>query len=100
MLNLPSANVHMAPETWGPTAHLLHPRRSLTGDKLNADSNMTKDQETLQKQAYLPFGGGRHLYPGRHYVFAEALDTIAALLLGYEITGEDGGTLKMSVMRL
>ena len=99
MLNMPSAIAHMAPETWGTSANVFDPRRFLKSDKTDAASNVTQEQEKLQKQAYFPFGGGRHLCPGRHYLFAEALGTIAALLLGYEITGEDGGTLTMPVMR-
>lgn len=94
MLNMPSSIGHNAQEIWGPTAGLFDPRRFI-----KQGEDITKEQEKLQKKVYFPFGGGRHLCPGRHFVFAEALGTVAALVLGYDITGEDGERLKMPLMR-
>ncbi|KAI9818750.1 MAG: hypothetical protein M1827_007570 [Pycnora praestabilis] len=99
MLNVPSSIAHNSPEVWGPTVNVYDARRFLKRDETDADSDVTKDQKKLQKTAYFPFGGGRSLCPGRHFVFAEALGTVAALVLGYEITGEDGDTLKMPIKR-
>lgn len=99
MLNMPTGIAHNSPETWGPTANVFDPRRFLPRDDTDADSDAIKEQKKLQKKAYFPFGGGRHLCPGRHFVFAEGLGTIATLVLGYEITCEDGGMFKMPIKR-
>lgn len=99
MLNMPTGIAHNSPETWGPNANVFDARRFIPRDDTDADSDVMKEQEKLQKKAYFPFGGGRHLCPGRHFVFAEGLGTIATLVLGYEITGEDGGMLKMPIKR-
>lgn len=40
-----------------------------------------------RKQAYVPFGGGKHLCPGRHFAFAENLGFLAAMVLGFELDG-------------
>lgn len=99
MLNMPTGIAHNSLETWGPSANVFDARRFLPRDDADGLSDAMKEQDKLQKKAYFPFGGGRHLCPGRHFVFAEGLGTIATLVLGYEIRGEDGGVLKMPLKR-
>ncbi|KAG9230466.1 cytochrome P450 [Amylocarpus encephaloides] len=57
-----------------------------------------KDSDRTQKKAYFPFGGGKHLCPGRNFAFAEILGTVAIMVLGFEVRGVDGEVLKVPVM--
>lgn len=98
-LNMPTGIAHNSTETWGPTANVFDARRFLSRDASEVESGEMKELEKLQKKAYFPFGGGRSLCPGRHFVFAEGLGTIAALVLGYEISREDGSIFTMPIKR-
>jgi len=58
-----------------------------------------KVDDELRKAGYIPFGGGKHLCPGRNIAFAEILGTLAALLLGFEVRGTDGGLIQVPSRR-
>lgn len=40
--------------------------------------------------AFFPFGGGKHICPGRHFATAEIEGLVVALVLGFEIRDADG----------
>lgn len=82
-IQMPSMITSYAPATWGKDAHMFDPRRFI--------GNKEKERERLQKRAFTPFGGGKHLCPGRHFAYAEILGTVAALVLGFEIMTPEGG---------
>lgn len=86
---MPSLTLNFAEETWGKDSHLFEPRRFM---------NLSREQERLQSRAANPFGGGKHLCPGRHFAYAEILGTVAALVLGFDIETPEGG--RLSVPRL
>lgn len=104
---LPSSLHHTSPEIWGGNAAVFEPGRwlkdstsssaipSVPGQKLPSsaaeekDGKESKEAERLQKKAFFPFGGGRHLCPGRHFAFAEILGMIALLVVGYEVVMAD-----------
>ncbi|KAJ0164669.1 7-alpha-hydroxycholest-4-en-3-one 12-alpha-hydroxylase [Colletotrichum tanaceti] len=74
-----SASVtHFMPEVWGPDAALFRPERFLDVDPR---------QEKRRRGAMIPFGGGRHLCPGRYFAQTETLGFVSALALGYDVAG-------------
>lgn len=83
-----SSITHNSMAVWGPTANTFEPRRFI--DLGNGE----KAAEKLQKKAFIPFGGGKHYCPGRHFAFAEILGTIALLVLGFEIEESGGGPVR------
>jgi cytochrome P450 len=93
-IQMPSGIVHVATENWGADAHAFDPRRFVKAEKKEFSSAKSQaEQEKLQKKSFYPFGGGRHLCPGRHFAYAEILGAIAVLLLGYDITDANGGII-------
>lgn len=80
-IQMPSTITSYASATWGTDGHIFDPRRFIT----------SKERERQQKRAFTPFGGGKHLCPGRHFAYAEILGATAALVLGFEILTPEGG---------
>jgi cytochrome P450 len=81
ILQTPASITHTSPSIWGPTSPIFDPRRFMNlgdGDKA---------AEKLQKKAFIPFGGGKHYCPGRHFALAEILGFIAVMVLGFDIEG-------------
>ncbi|CAN8100566.1 unnamed protein product [Discula destructiva] len=50
-----------------------------------------------RKQSYMPFGGGRHLCPGRHFAFAENLGFLAAMVVGFQLDGLKQENVRMGL---
>jgi cytochrome P450 len=90
MVQMPSGVLHKDTKTWGSDALEFNPRRFLKNKTSDVESNQ---QEKQQRRAYNPFGGGKHLCPGRHFAFAEILATVAMLLLGFDIVAPEGMSL-------
>lgn len=89
---MPAKVVHRNPSVWGDDADSFNARRFVT----SADSgDEDKDVERLRKAAFVPFGGGRHLCPGRKFAFSENLAFVAALVMGFEIEGLREDRIKM-----
>ncbi|CZR64378.1 related to cytochrome P450 7B1 [Phialocephala subalpina] len=80
----PARILHLSREIWGEDAEAFRHERWLA---------LTK----VQKRAFIPFGGGKHLCPGRDFAFAEIVGTLAVLILGFEITGSDGDVVRIPV---
>lgn len=53
-------------------------------DRFTPDKEVGKEARQ-RKQSYIPFGGGKHLCPGRHFAFAENLGFLAAMITGFEM---------------
>jgi cytochrome P450 len=70
----------MEGEVWGSNKHDFNPERFLDWD----DHKASRDRRLV----YMPFGGGRHLCPGRNLARAEILGIVSMLILSFEI--EDG----------
>ncbi|KAM6535894.1 hypothetical protein FALCPG4_005421 [Fusarium falciforme] len=85
-------------------AGVTHHDRSAWGqdfDEFDAERFLQKagdaKTERRRKAAYFPFGGGRHLCPGRNFAFAEILGFMAVLVLGFDVEplGMRFGEMKM-----
>ena len=70
------ASAHSAPNVWGPDVGEFKPQRFLDWSEKAA-----RDRHA----AYMPFGGGKHLCPGRNLAKAEILGLVVALTLGFEM---------------
>jgi cytochrome P450 len=75
------------PKIWGPDAKEFKPERWLTQDWFS------KEAKKAQTMAFIPFGGGKNLCPGRHLAFTEITGFVAMLLYGFELSTSDGGIL-------
>jgi cytochrome P450 len=76
VIQIPSAVLNTASSTWGPDAGNFNARRFLG-----------LDDKKARQHGFIPFGGGRHLCPGRHLAFTETLGFVAAFVLGFEMQG-------------
>lgn len=101
---LPSSLYSENPAVWGADAHVFEPGRWLKRGDADAGAReesaaagpAAKDAERLQKKAFFPFGGGRHLCPGRHFASAEILGMVALVVAGFDVVrAEDEGPLQV-----
>lgn len=70
------ATGHSATKVWGPDVAEFKPQRFLDwSDKASRE----------RRAAYMPFGGGKHLCPGRNLAKAEILGLVVALTLAFEM---------------
>jgi cytochrome P450 len=97
MVQMPASLVHVSPAVWGANASTFDARRFLKADQKEngPEANDSIQPDKRQKKLFYPFGGGRHLCPGRHLAYAEILGTMTMLLLGYDITDERGGLVTL-----
>ena len=89
-VQLPAGVTHAETRIWGSDAPNFNPERFLL-------AKQSRDTERLRKQGFVPFGGGRHLCPGRNFAFTEIIGFAAMLLLGYdaETLGMEAKLMKM-----
>lgn len=71
---------HKLPDVWGADTDDFNPERFATEPE-------DKDTEKKRRAAYMPFGGGAHLCPGRQLALDEILGLVSALVCGFEIEG-------------
>ncbi|KAF5878963.1 putative cytochrome p450 protein [Botrytis fragariae] len=83
VIQLPSGVTHNSPSIWGPDVNSFNPFRFLPSTIAKLD----KEQKKQQTQGYFPFGGGKHLCPGRHFATTEILSLVAAIVMGFDIDG-------------
>jgi len=111
-LGIVSGLAHRDPAIWGPDAHEFKPERLLgrapmwasglpvptAGGDEGVNRKKRKEeteQEKLQRLAFMPFSGGRHICPGRMFPFHISLAMAAALCVGWEAESLDGGLVKV-----
>ncbi|KAH6673616.1 cytochrome P450 [Halenospora varia] len=97
-VQMPAGVTHNEPSTWGPDVKSFNARRFLAPEDWDSKTEEEKEGDRMQKKAYIPFGGGKHLCPGRNFAFAEILGMVSVLVLGFDIQGTDGKALKIPTM--
>lgn len=73
-----SAYVAHGEGQWGADPHRFRPERWL-----EAPLEAHRDR----RDAFIPFGGGKHLCPGRNFAFAEIVGALACMAVGFELEG-------------
>ncbi|KAJ4424138.1 hypothetical protein N0V82_001186 [Gnomoniopsis sp. IMI 355080] len=85
-------SMHRADSIWG-HANEFDP------DRFTPEREAEKEARQ-RKQSYIPFGGGKHLCPGRHFAFAENLGFLAAMIVGFEVHGLKQENVRMGFGRV
>ncbi|KAL4745369.1 cytochrome P450 [Aspergillus terricola var. indicus] len=80
------ATGHMEGDVWGTKKDHFDPERFLDWDDYKASRH--------RRLVYMPFGGGRHLCPGRHLAKAEILGFTMMLLVSFDMEGIEIPTLE------
>jgi cytochrome P450 len=78
---------HEMEEYWGEGVNEFRPERWLRPKGEGGDG---PGSAKAMRTAFLPFGGGTHLCPGRQFAFAEMIAVMATLLLGFEVEPLEG----------
>jgi len=73
-------------DIWGPDPTVFDPDR-FTPER---ESAQTSDESKVRKAAYFPFGGGKHLCPGRNFAYLEILATTCMVVSGFDVEPLDG----------
>ena len=84
-VQMPSDSLHNLKEIWGSDVAEFNSERFL--DQANGEDTNTAKAKRI---SYVPFGGGKHLCPGRNFAFAENLGFLVSLVLGFDISPSDG----------
>ncbi|KAL6355413.1 hypothetical protein LRP88_11002 [Fusarium phalaenopsidis] len=74
----PGSLTHMTDSVWGDDAWTFRPERFL---------EVSPQEEKQRRGAYIPFGGGKHLCPGRNFALSENMGFVGILALGYHVEG-------------
>lgn len=84
-VQIPAGFTHRLESVWGPDVAEYDADRFV-----NRQAKLSAQSEKNKRNAYLPFGGGKHLCPGRNFAFAEILGTAAAFVMAFDIKDVGG----------
>lgn len=85
-VQIPAGYTHRTEEVWGANASEYEADRFV-----NRQSKLSAQAEKNKRSAYIPFGGGKHLCPGRNFAFAEILGAAASLILAFDMSSDGNG---------
>lgn len=93
----PAKRMHRDKAIWG-NAEEFDPWRFVpAGSRKDKDeAGVPSHIERKRRQAYIPFGGGTHLCPGRNFALAEILGFMCVLILGFDVKFTNAVTVKIS----
>lgn len=91
VIQIPARVMHNSTAIWGSSSSVFNGKRFLKSN--NAD--LSREEKKLQKQGFVPFGGGVVLCPGRHFATTEILGVAATIAMGFEMRMADGGVLRV-----
>ncbi|KAF4983952.1 hypothetical protein FZEAL_744 [Fusarium zealandicum] len=91
-VQMPAGVLHTMESVWGQDVHEFDAERFI--DKNGKENS---DLDKVKRSAFTPFGGGRHLCPGRNFAFAENVGLVACLLVGFDILPLQEGTAAFKV---
>ncbi|KAI6714639.1 hypothetical protein JHW43_002812 [Diplocarpon mali] len=91
VVEIPTGLLQSDSTTWGPDAKEFDPYRWIEAKSMHRED---REKRKVQSQAFVPFGGGKNLCPGRHLAFNEITAFVAMVVWGFEIRGGDGRTLE------
>jgi cytochrome P450 len=81
-VQLPAGVAHNLANVWGQNVNDFYPDRFLESRTSTTTGEAGKQE---RRNAMIPFGGGKHLCPGRNFAIAEILGFTATLLAGFEV---------------
>ncbi|KAK1447321.1 hypothetical protein CMEL01_09160 [Colletotrichum melonis] len=81
--HIPAGVGHRIPEAWGDR----DPNEFAPERWLEHQVRMSGSSGITQKMAFWPFGGGKHLCPGRNFAINENITLLAALVTGFDCDG-------------
>jgi cytochrome P450 len=85
-VQIPTGVLHHLGSAWGPDAHVFNPERWLKPVNVGTGGASSQDDKK-RRRAFMPFGGGRHLCPGRRFATAELLGFTAVMAAGFDVEG-------------
>jgi hypothetical protein len=69
---------HLSEDIWGSDARVFNPERFI---------DTPAEEEKRRRGAFIPFGGGKHLCPGRRFAVTEIIGMVGAIALMFDVEG-------------
>jgi cytochrome P450 len=93
LIQIATGVLHFDTDTWGADANVFNSQRFVNKDAL------AKEIKKAQNQAFIPFGGGKSMCPGRYLAFTEITSFAAMLVYGFDVSSVDGSALSIPERR-
>ncbi|KAI0129669.1 cytochrome P450 [Xylariales sp. AK1849] len=91
---------HSSEQHWGADVAEFEPDRFMKKSPGRGAVKEFNGDAPVKRGVFVPFGGGKHICPGRNFASAENWGTLIALLLGFDITDPEGQTLLLPARQM